>query len=119
MVEHPDFVSERDLQKAAPVQSQWEPKMTDLWGGGLEYISGNEESGEYESFDDDDEGSRDGQPRFRSAQSNEQLEPVRFKAVELAECPPRTRQSVASAITIAMVSVALRVACCENLIYIF
>ena len=39
MVEHPDFVSERDLQKAAPVQSEGEPKMTDLWGGGLEYIS--------------------------------------------------------------------------------
>ena len=44
MVEHPDFVSERDLQKAAPVQSEGEPKMTDLWGGGLECISGNEES---------------------------------------------------------------------------
>ena len=82
MVEHPDFVSERDLQKAAPVQSEGEPEMTDLWCGGLEEcISGNEESGEYESFDDDDEGSRDGQPRFGSAQSNEQLEPVRFKAV--------------------------------------
>ena len=121
IVEHPDFVSERDLTKAAsygvPVQSEGEPEDDRFeWGGGLECISGNEESGEYESFDDDDEESRDGQPRFRSARSNEQREPVRFKAVELAECPPRTRQSVASAITIAMVSVALGFACCESLL---
>ena len=53
--------------------------MTDLWGDSFECISGNEESGDYESFDDDDQGSRDGPPRFRSAQSNEELEPVRIQ----------------------------------------
>ena len=49
IVEHPDFVSERDLTKAAsygvPVQSEGEPEDDRFeWGGGLECISGNEES---------------------------------------------------------------------------
>ena len=103
IVHHPDFVSERDLQKGSAVQSEGKPKMTDLWGGGLGCISANEESGEFKSFDDDDEGNRDSD-RPRAMRNLNLLE---FKAVELPECPPRTRQSVALAITIAMVSVVL------------
>ena len=39
--------------------------------------------------------------------------------VTLEPCSPRSCNSIGAAITIAMVSVALGYACCENLIYIF
>jgi len=39
--------------------------------------------------------------------------------VELHPAPPRSSRSIGAGITVAMVSVALGFACCENLIYIF
>lgn len=121
MIEHPDFMSESELQKAAshgiPERDEDGEDRFEL-GGGLECVSGLDgiHSEEYESFDsyeNEDTGARQSR---RSVQRRQLLE---YKSVTLSEAPPRSVQSIAASITVAMVSVALGFACCENLIYIF
>jgi len=120
MLDHPDFMSESELQKAAshgiPEWDQEEDRFE--MGGGMDCVSGLEgiNSDEYESYDSDDAPPQ--QSRL-SALKDQPHNPLVYTSVQLSDAPPRTKESVASSITIAMVSVALGFACCENLIYIF
>lgn len=123
MVEHPDFMSEPELQKAAlhgiPDRDEEEEDRFEL-GGGLECVSGLDgiHSEEYESFDSYENEDTDARQSKRSGQRR-QTQLLEYKSVILSETPPRSVQSIAASITVAMVSVALGFACCENLIYIF
>lgn len=136
IVEHPDFMSQSDLQKAAdhgvPENTSNMRSDRDEWGGGLDFISDldcvrsadSNVSGLYDSFDDENEDSqrnikKQNQETIGKSNSDVQGGNRGYKSVELADSSPRTIQSIGSAITVAMVSVALGFACCENLIYIF
>lgn len=141
MVDHPDFLSEQELQKAAahgiPERNQEEDRFE--LGGGLEYINASQSlNSDYESFDSYDQtgDAHPEEPRTAPATTTTPASPrpssngtttrrttsqpiVSYTPVELANAPRRSIHSMASSITIAMVSVALGFACCENLIYIF
>lgn len=146
MVEHPDFLSEQELQKAAahgvPETNQDEDRFE--LGGGLEYIHASQSlNSDYDSFDSHEPGGNpNAEESVAAAAANAATttaaassprpssngtttrrtshQPiVSYTPVELVDAPRRSIHSIASSITIAMVSVALGFACCENLIYIF
>mmetsp|Transcript_15583 Transcript_15583/g.29395 ORF Transcript_15583/g.29395 Transcript_15583/m.29395 type:complete len:743 (-) Transcript_15583:35-2263(-) len=143
MVEHPDFMLEQELQKAAaygvPDRDQEEDRFE--LGGGLEYLNVSPSlNSDYESFDSYeaiDDANPQAEPCITTAtatapsrpasngattnrhQTSQQPSSLTFTPIELAQAPRRSIHSLASSITIAMVSVALGFACCENLIYIF
>ncbi len=150
MVEHPDFMTLKQLKKAAAYGIPNLPVVEDdrfEWGGGLDCGDGlqSHDGAHYESFDDgedeqyhgdEDDGDDDheeeddhegGGNENDNGNEREKHQPLTstvlggliLKKVELTEAPPRTIQSIGSAITVAMVSVALGFACCENLLYIF
>lgn len=106
IVDHPDFLQEDELRSAAQYgtcirdQRATETKPRYEWGGGLDY-----------SFENDTMS-----PEISSGIAANETANV---AIELQECPPRSASSLGTAITIAMVAVALGFACCENLIYIY
>jgi len=120
MIDHPDFMSEHELQKAASHGiPQWDEDEDRFeMGGGMECGSGLEgiNSEEYESYDTDDAPP---QQSLQSAAKDQPPSSLACTSVQLSDAPPRTNESIASSITVAMVSVALGFACCENLIYIF
>jgi RsiW-degrading membrane proteinase PrsW (M82 family) len=165
IVEHPDFLTESDLRKAAaygvPENKHRMNSERDEWGGGLDCIGdldcvqsdSNLSGGIYDSDEENDNGqgqrsskkdvlTRSNSGAQRSSKKDlllpsnngaqrssrkDLLSPSNsgaqgmpsYVAVELTDAPPRGIQSIASAITIAMVAVSLGFACCENLIYIF
>lgn len=135
MVEHPDFMTEEELRKAAEygVPEGYEDEDRFEFGGGLECISGLDCIDSYDSYDacnNDDERitenkkdkEKDKEPKIDTGGESghdRKHHDFQMKPVELVDAPPRTLQSIASSVTIAMVSVALGFACCENLIYIF
>ena len=128
MVEHPDFVSEKDLQKAVAL-------------GVFDEDDDNEEDrfecgGGFECGDADDDYDGDtGELEHPSRQvitsrfiddnvqdnkaTSEQLLQSRKPKPDVYKCPEKSLSSTGAAITIAMVSVSLGFACCENLMYIF
>mmetsp|Transcript_4793 Transcript_4793/g.6716 ORF Transcript_4793/g.6716 Transcript_4793/m.6716 type:complete len:861 (+) Transcript_4793:508-3090(+) len=139
MVEHPDFMTETELQAAAdfgvPKRDENMPDDRFEWGGGLDGLECGDcddpdpEGTNYDSFDE--KSARDRDPDRRStakngasATSSSSNNPtvasgITMAKVELVPCPKRTYQSKAGAITVAMVAVSLGFQCCENLIYIF
>jgi hypothetical protein len=127
MVEHPDFLSEREIQKAAahgiPQRNEEEDRFE--LGGGLEYIHASHSgASEYESFDSNEHANNSNRHPLRpntlvAADQSCAIHTPITTPVELVDAPRRSIHSIASSITIAMVSVALGFACCENLIYIF
>jgi len=143
MVEHPDFVSDADLEKAVAlgVFEDDEDDDDDRYecGGGFECGDGLYD-------EDDDEGGGDLEHPTRLVISRFLDDPILEnnvrggtagnggggegddgvvkdvplpKQVDLLPCPPKSVCSTGAAITIAMVTVSLGFACCENLIYIF
>jgi hypothetical protein len=142
MVEHPDFVADADLQKAVAlgVFDQDDDEEEDRFecGGGLDCVDIDFEDekddpmGDLEHptrqtitsrfIDGDADGIHDttttGAHGNENTQNNDHQPEVKHEAY-LYPCPPKTLNSTGAAITVAMVSVALGFACCENLIYIF
>ena len=128
MVEHPDFVSEKDLEKAVAlgVFDEDDDDEEDRFecGGGFECGDADDEYdgdiGELEHpsrqvitsrFIDDSVQDNKG--------ASDQLLQSRKSKPDVYKCPDKTLASTGAAITIAMVSVSLGFACCENMIYIF
>lgn len=128
MVEHPDFVSDKDLEKAVAMGRFDSDDMDDHefeWGGGLE-CGDIEDEGDDTVLETSESPARqtlssrfiDGNSSFDEHDTPEQRKEQKLKA-ELYACPPKSLSSTGAAITVAMVSVAVGFACCENLIYIF
>ena len=146
LVEHPDFLSEQELKKAAKegifnLDDDEEEDEYEHW-----YDCGGRECG-YDSEESEEE--QDAQrPRYKSpfleessknkwvlglrsgalsgknggegqVSTNNSSSGPQKQQVTLEPCTPRSCNSIGAAITIAMISVALGYACCENLIYIF
>jgi len=105
IVDHPDFLQEDELRSAAQhgisLREQRGKKVKPRyeWGGGLDY-SMEVENTSSQLLDTDTDDTMN-------------------IPIELQECPPRSASSLGTAITVAMVAVALGFACCENLIYIY
>ncbi len=127
MVEHPDFLSETNLQKAAaygvPENKRRMHSDRDEWGGGLDCIGDldcvQSDSNLSDDSDDINQSQRSSKKDLLASSNSEAHGMPSFVAVELTDAPPRDIQSIGAAITIAMVAVSLGFACCENLIYIF
>jgi len=84
-------------------------------GGGYNYTGGegfNCQGGEL------NRGLANGNPQISKRFLGEN-DATKQHRVELHPAPPRSSRSIGAGITVAMVSVALGFACCENLIYIF
>ena len=139
-VEHPDFLSEHELKMAAKEgifnldDEDDEDYDYEHW-----YDCGGGERG-YDSEESDDEefNQRKSKSPFLDDSNNSKWKGIRKNGISesagigtnnttrttkeevtLEPCPLRSCNSIGAAITIAMVSVALGYACCENLIYIF
>jgi len=101
MIEHPDFLSKRDLEEASRI-----------------VVGENNET-----LDDDDENEWEDEilPRGRSRSTRRSTNAAPPPRVEVA--PPdyskqrRSIQAQGAAITLAMISVAMGFTCCENLVY--
>lgn len=127
MVEHPDFLCDSELEAAADF-SACDGEDDESAGGGEE---SDEDSVAEAGVGDDHCDSFEGGKLCRGMATGNRAISSRFlgdnadvdvfkqQRVELHPAPPRSSRSVGAGITIAMVSVALGFACCENLIYIF
>ncbi len=132
MVEHPDFVSEKNIEKAVALgvfdEDDDEDEDRFECGGGFE--CGDVDDEDYAETGDLEHppprqamSSRfidyNGQNNERKSEDEMREESTRMSKPEVYECPQKTVCSTGAAITIAMVSVSLGFACCENLLYIF
>jgi hypothetical protein len=127
IVEHPDFLTETEIHKAAargvPENKRRMHCERDEWGGGLDCIGDLDcvqSDSNLSMYDSDEENYNSNSKKDLLDRSNSGIYAVPANIpVELIDCPRRDVQTIGSAITVAMVAVALGFACCENLIYIF
>ncbi len=132
MIDHPDFVKDTDLEKAVALgvfEDDEDDDDDDRFecGGGFE--CGDDDDVNDENDRDLEHPVRqtissrfidvDMSPSEEDGRTNAQTEQLREKAEIYPLSEPKTLVSTGSAITIAMVSVSLGFAACENLIYIF
>ena len=128
MVEHPDFVSEKDLQEAEAIGVFDEDEYDDdrfECGGGFE--CGNEDEEDVFVEETEQPTAQTMASRFVDGTageggilgSNEQKNDQESTKKKIHPCGPKSLNTTGAAITVAMVSVSLGFACCENLIYIF
>ena len=111
MVQHPDFMSEGDLREASLVsRTPGANGLDNLDGGGS-----GEEDKSYRNSEDEAEGANS---NFHSDIPEDYTNQQEVQA-PLYPAQPRTSKSIGAGITIAMVTVALGFACCENLVYVF
>ena len=125
MVEHPDFLCDSQLEAAAEFSAC--DGEDDECGGDESDEDSVAEAGigdnpcdslTFEGGGLTRTGHRLALSRFLG-KKNADVDGVTQQRVELHPAPPRSSRSIGTGITVAMVSVALGFACCENLIYIF
>ncbi len=126
MVEHPDLVPDADLENAVAYgvfDDDEDDEDRFECGGGLE-CGDDLDDLDGGDFRDLDAARQAVSSRFIDGSTDGDYETkeqrlTRRDRAQLYECPPKSLCSTGAAITVAMVSVALGFACCENLIYIF
>ena len=119
MIEHPDFLSDEQLQEGAEaVEAALENKESEYEDDGSEDAKPDRGCVPYEAMGDTVATTVDAAVST-AAEAVGATSPRAESNLKLVPAPNKTCNGKAAAITVAMISVALGFACCENLVYIF